>query len=67
MSRTWIDVPQGYLYGFPKIYDPDLDGDLAEWIRAQGYTEEAAWTRGWPVDKQELLSEREFDKAYKSL
>lgn len=37
MTKVWVDVPQGYLFGFPKLYDADNDGDMAEWIVANGY------------------------------
>lgn len=30
----------GWAYGFPKIYDKDIDGDMTEWLRKQGLPEE---------------------------
>lgn len=35
--KVWVDVPQGYLYGFPKVYDKEVDGDMTDWIYANGY------------------------------
>ena len=29
----WVDVPGGWAYGWPKLYDPEKDGDFVEWIR----------------------------------
>lgn len=60
-NLIWVDVPQGYLYGFPKKYDPDRDGDMSEWIYASGYPrkEEIYFTRCWfvePEDKTDAQS-----------
>ena len=34
---TSYDVPGGWAYGWPKLYDPEKDGDLLEWIHRMGY------------------------------
>ena len=48
-AKIWIDVPSGWMYGFPKLYDPTEDGDLLEWIYNSGYPrdEEVHYTRSW--------------------
>lgn len=33
----WVDPPQGWLYGFPKMYDPAADGNMTEWMIRSGY------------------------------
>lgn len=38
----WVDPPSGWLYGFPRLYDPATDGDMTEWIIANGYPEKRA-------------------------
>ena len=35
--KQWVDVPTGWAYGWPKLYDPEKDGDFVEWIRSAGY------------------------------
>lgn len=47
IQSVWIDVPSGYLFGFPKLYSPETDGELREWIKEQGYHDEPAWIRQW--------------------
>jgi len=38
----WVDPPQGWRYGFPLLYDPGKDGDLARWLVVNGYPEHLA-------------------------
>ena len=38
----WVDPPSGWAYGFPRLYDPAKDGDLTEWMIANGYPEKLA-------------------------
>lgn len=54
-GRIWVDPPSGWRYGFPKIYDPDKDGDMTEWLAAQGYPEEGepSYVRCWAVEEKE--------------
>lgn len=33
----WVDPPSGWMYGFPRLYDPQKDGPLREWMVANGY------------------------------
>ena len=34
---TWVDPNEGWKYGFPKLYDPNSDGDMKDWLVEQGY------------------------------
>jgi hypothetical protein len=36
-GRYWVDAPKGDEYGFPRLYEPHKDGDLEDWLLAQGY------------------------------
>ena len=38
----WVDPPSGWLYGFPRLYDPASDGDMTEWMIRNGYPEHLA-------------------------
>ncbi len=53
-ERMWVDPPQGYLYGFPKIYTPSEDGDFTKWMIKNGYPKEdltsTTYCRYWPVE-----------------
>jgi hypothetical protein len=57
-KKVWVDPPSGWKYGFPKIYDPDADGDLVEWIAKCGYPEAERKSYGqyfhirmWPAEE----------------
>lgn len=36
-TLMWVDPPRGWQYGFPKLYNPNEDGDLWEWLVNNGY------------------------------
>lgn len=38
----WVDPPSGWRYGFPKLYVPEQDGDMIEWMIRNGYPEKLA-------------------------
>ena len=38
----YVDPPEGWRYGFPKVYDPAKDGDMTEWMISQGYPKKLA-------------------------
>jgi hypothetical protein len=38
----WVDPPSGWRYGFPRLYDPAKDGDMVEWMIANGYPKRLA-------------------------
>lgn len=43
MSRPyWVDPPSGHRYGFPRLYDPSKDGDMTQWMVANGYPQHLA-------------------------
>lgn len=55
MSRQWIDPPQGYLYGFPKIYDSATDGPVSAWLVKEGYPAdvEIPYVRAWLAEEEQ--------------
>ena len=36
-KKLWIDPPAGWKYGFPKVYDREVDGNCTEWMLKNGY------------------------------
>jgi hypothetical protein len=38
----WVDPPSGWRYGFPRLYDPAKDGDMTQWMIANGYPKRLA-------------------------
>lgn len=55
--KLWVDPPEGWKFGFPKVYDDARDGDIYDWIAAQGYPQELIDSCGtyfhiryWPTD-----------------
>jgi hypothetical protein len=57
MAKYWVDPPQGYLYGFPKIYDPDKDDMIHDWLIDNGYPERDVYSdwftvRTWSVGEK---------------
>lgn len=38
--KVYIDPPSGWRYGFPKLFDPDVEKDVMEWIVREGYPQE---------------------------
>lgn len=60
--KRWVDPPNGWKYGFPKVYDETKDGpDVRAWLIKQGYPEDAdiAHLRTWPAE--EGLEEQDED------
>lgn len=54
-KKMWLDPCEGWRYGFPKLYDPDTDGDMHEWIYDNGYPrdKEIPYTSMWYDDEGE--------------
>ena len=52
MGNIWVDVSSGWLYGFPKLFDPVEDGPMDEWLVANGYPKDAKdfIVRQWSAD-----------------
>jgi hypothetical protein len=40
--RIWVDPPEGWRYGFPKIWDNDTKTDFQAWLVENGYPEKLA-------------------------
>jgi hypothetical protein len=38
----WVDPPEGWRWGFPKLYDPAKDGDMRAWMVRHGYPQRLA-------------------------
>lgn len=38
----YVDPPEGWRWGFPRLYDPATDGDMTEWMIRNGYPERLA-------------------------
>ena len=64
--KIWIDPPSGWRYGFPKIYNTEIDGDCRAWIIREGYPEEEIlklgryfYWRSWAAEEEE----REFRRG----
>ena len=55
MTKEWVDPPEGYLYGFPKIWDKSKDPDWEKWLVKEGYprhlVDEIPYVRMWPVNE----------------
>ena len=52
--KQWVDVPGGWAYGWPKLYDPEKDGDLLEWIHRMGYKGTLAGVRCWYQEEETI-------------
>lgn len=62
MTKYWVDPPSGWKFGFPKIYDMDADGPLADWVAANGYTGSFEYVRMWEArDDDETVVARRVD------
>lgn len=35
--KYYVDPPSGWKYGFPKVFDTEVDGVMREWLIEQGY------------------------------
>ena len=47
MTKLWVDIPQGYLHGWPKLYDSEKDGTMLEWLEKNGCPDGVEWIRSW--------------------
>ena len=60
MTRYYIDPPEGYLYGFPAVYDDEKDGSTQEFMRSKGVPEDVialGFVRYWLADAYEGLDD----------
>jgi len=59
--KRYIDPPSGWQYGFPKVWDPEIDHDVMAWIVKEGYPQEeidklgeSFYFRSWDATEQPL-------------
>ena len=45
-KKIWVDPPAGWKYGFPKVYDKEVDGDCTAWMLKNGYPQKEIVTCG---------------------
>jgi len=38
--KVWVDPPNGWRYGFPKVWDKESHPDFKAWLFSQGYPKE---------------------------
>jgi len=57
--KVWIDPPSGWQYGFPKVWDPEIDKDVMAWIVNEGYPQteidalgDSFYFRSWEAEEQ---------------
>ena len=50
--KQWVDVPGGWAYSWPKLYDPEKDGGLLEWIHRMGYKGTLEDVSGWYQEEE---------------
>jgi hypothetical protein len=57
--RVFIDPPSGWQYGFPKVWDPEMDEDVMLWMVKEGYPQEeidrlgkSFYFRSWEATEQ---------------
>lgn len=50
--KYWVDPPEGWRWGFPKVWDEETDGDMETWLVEQGYplTDMIMHTRCWAYE-----------------
>jgi len=55
--KVWVDPPNGWKYGFPKIFDHEKDGKFYQWLVAEGYPQaeidalkDNFWCRQWEAE-----------------
>lgn len=39
IKAVWVDPADGWKYGFPRIYNKEVDGPINEWLLKWGYPE----------------------------
>ena len=53
MAKLWVDIPQGYMHGWPKLYDSEKDGTMLEWLEKNDCPNDAEWIRSW-MEEQDI-------------
>ena len=60
MSKLWVDPPEGWRYGFPKIWDSEEYPVIADFLREWMYPEhliKLGHCRMWDVDGEDTRRE----------
>ena len=54
--KMWVDPPEGWRFGFPKIWDTELHDSVLDWLDDRGYPKdlrdqygEYFYVRQWSV------------------
>jgi hypothetical protein len=57
--KVWIDPPSGWQFGFPKVWNPEVDKDVMVWLVKEGYPQaeidslgESFYFRSWEATDQ---------------
>lgn len=46
--KYWVDPPEGWRWGFPKVWDEEVDGTMEEFLKKNNYPDvDASWIRMW--------------------
>lgn len=61
--KKWIDPPSGWKYGFPKKFDTETDGDMHQWLVANGYPQEEIQDLGDYFYVRQWLTDEEDEKC----
>jgi len=58
MAKVWVDPPEGWRYGFPKVWDSNQHPNMFTWLNWAGYPEsvrkeygEYFYCRQWFVEE----------------
>lgn len=53
--KYWVDPPDGSRFGFPKVWDEEVDGDWETWLVDKGYpiTDMTMHTRMWEYTEED--------------
>ena len=61
--KKWIDPPSGWKYGFPRVFDTEKDGNMHEWLVANGYPQEEIEDLGKHLYVRQWLTDEEEEKC----
>ena len=59
MSKIWVDPPEGWRWGFPKVWDSNQHPNMFTWLNWAGYPRQVReeygihfYCRQWSVEEQ---------------
>lgn len=57
MSKVWIDPDEGWRFGFPKVWDQELQPDFDTWMKENGWPEgrKIYYIRQWEAKDDEAV------------